>query len=737
MGRSRSKLYWALVIAVACGPQSPPTTPATPPARLATPEARATTVLADAAPPAAVPAAPTAHYGSGEIETACNGRDDDGDGVTDLLLPVAPNRCDTHLPGACGHGFAACEDGKSVCLAPPPMPEVANGIDDDCNGVVDDVAPRKTHARVLVAAPRYAWKDAGPDLATVTATLAQGGIPYDEQAAGTDWREALHGLDNYAAVVVPGYLIGEVVAPDIKAMLEGFAERGGVVVIWKPIGKDDERAAWQLTGLRSATRHHDVEELRFTGTAPITAAIDSPEERRLPINSQAAPDGVEVWVLDPDPAASTETIAEAYVNGAPAGAAITRRRIGKGSIYALGHDLSTYDAARCYVNCFEPSGDVLRLVLEGALREGAGGHVVVKHTAPSEASSVLVLTHDIDAPDSQGSGDWGEPGALQAARVEHARGFRATFNITTDYIAGYFNPSVLTELCGLGMCPLGAHSVQHGMNFGTLPYGTCTEDRKTYGKTPTLCGEIHVSSELVRRAIGTAPRAWRAPYLAINPRLYEALAREHFAFDSGFGVGDLPWNLPLDLAAVGFHQDRFHHVPLLELPISCEDGIDEVVQGKHHRVELQASNHAKFVALWRYILVQNARNRSFTMLLMHPSRGRDQPDDNVGVKIRALTEFLDDAALEDVTVRSFEDIGDFWRARLATGLDASYDAGTYTGTLTADKVAAPAGFTLEFGDAIKTFTCERCGATRIHGKRVVIVGAIPPHTTATFVARTR
>jgi peptidoglycan/xylan/chitin deacetylase (PgdA/CDA1 family) len=726
-------LYWALALVIACGAPPPPTSK--PAATLAV-----AAVPADAtpAPVLSAPPPPTAHYGAGEIETNCNGIDDDGDGVTDLLLPVAPNRCDTHLPGACGHGFAACEDGKLVCLAPPPMPEVANGIDDDCNGVVDDVAPRKTRPRVLVAAPRYAWKDAGADLATVTATLAQGGIPYDEQAASTDWREALHGLDNYAAVVVPGYLIGEVVAPDIAAMLETFAERGGVVVVWKPIGKDDARAAWQLTGLRSATRHRDVAEIRFTGAAPITAAIDSPEERRLAINSHVAPDAVEVWVLDPDPAANTETLAAAYVDGAAVGAAITRRRIGKGSIYAIGHDLATFDAARCYVNCFEPSGDVLRLVLEGALREGAGGHVVLKHTAPSEASSVLVLTHDIDAPDSQGSGDWGEAGALQAARLEHARGMRATFNITTDYIAGYFNPSVLTELCTLGMCPLGAHSVQHGSNFGLLRYGTCTEKRDTYGKSPTLCGEIHVSSELIRKAIGTAPRVWRAPYLAINPRQFEALDHEHFAYDSGFGVGDLPWNLPLDLAAVGFHQDRFRHVPMLELPVACEDGIDHVVAGgKHERIELQASNHAEFIALWRYILVQNARNRSFTTLLMHPSRGRDQPHDNVGVKIRALGEFLDDAALEDVTVRSFEDIGDFWRARLATGLDASYDAGSYTGTITADKVAAPAGFTLEFGDAIKSFTCEHCGATRIHGNRVVIVAALPAHTTATFVARTR
>jgi hypothetical protein len=725
---------WLSIVIGCAGPAPVAHPPAAPP-----PGARVAPITAtgDAAV-AEVALAPTAHYGDGTIETACNGIDDDGDGLIDVLLPVGPNRCDTHLRGACATGFAACEDGKRVCLSPPPMPEVEDGIDNDCNGTIDDVAARSAHPRVLVTGPRYAWTDAAADVATVSATLAQAGIPFDRQPAGVDWRVGLRDLSRYSVVVLPGYLIGAVVTPDVTASLEAFAEHGGVVVVWKPIGTADEPQALKLTGLVSSARHRDVTEIRVTGAAPVTAAIDSPEERRLPINSHVGPDSVEVWVLAPDAAAHTEALADAYVAGAPVGAAITRRHIGTGSIYALGHDLSTFDAMDCYVNCFDPAGDVLRLILEGALRESAGGHIVVKHTAPSEASSVLVLTHDIDAPDSQNTGDWGEAGALQAARVEKARGLRATFNITTDYIADYYNPHVLEELCKLGMCPLGAHSVMHAADFGVLPHGTCTETRATYtGKTPTLCGEIRVAQSLIRQATGTAPRVWRSPYLDVNPRLFETLAANHFAYDSGFGIGDLPWNLPIDLANVGFHQERFHHVPMLELPISCEDGLDAVEHGKHHRVELAAANRDEFVARWRYILVQNAHNRSFTMLLMHPSRGHDQPHDNVGVKIRALAKFLDQAAIEDVVVRPFEDIGDFWRARLATELDASYDAGVYTGTLAPGPLGGPKGLTLEFGDAIKTFTCEHCGPTRIHGKRVVIGDGLPANSKATFTAKTR
>ena len=238
--------------------------------------------------------------------------------------PVGPNACDTGLRGACAKGFAACEDGKRICLAPPPMPEVNDGIDNDCNGVVDDVPAGDAHPRVLVAGPRYTWTEAAADIATVSETLAAAGIPFDKQPVDVDWRQQHGSLDNYAVVVVPGYLLGATVSDDVKAKLEAFASRGGVVILWKPIGSQSEPQALALAGLASSSRHRDVAEIRVASTAPPTAAIDSPEERRLVINSRVAADSVEVWVLEPDPAAKTETIASAYVDGHDVGAAITR-----------------------------------------------------------------------------------------------------------------------------------------------------------------------------------------------------------------------------------------------------------------------------------------------------------------------------------------------------------------------------------------------------------------------------
>jgi len=62
----------------------------------------------------------------------CNGMDDDCDGVVDN--GVASRACRT----ACGPGLEVCIGGRYECNAPRPRPEVCDGTDNDCNGMVDD-----------------------------------------------------------------------------------------------------------------------------------------------------------------------------------------------------------------------------------------------------------------------------------------------------------------------------------------------------------------------------------------------------------------------------------------------------------------------------------------------------------------------------------------------------------------------------------------------------------------------
>ena len=95
----------------------------------------------------------------------CNGLDDDCDGVVDNGNPGGGLACNTGQPGVCAVGTTVCTNGAIACVINtqtcgvgacqrtmpicvngipqdcipfPPTPEICNGIDDDCDGTVDD-----------------------------------------------------------------------------------------------------------------------------------------------------------------------------------------------------------------------------------------------------------------------------------------------------------------------------------------------------------------------------------------------------------------------------------------------------------------------------------------------------------------------------------------------------------------------------------------------------------------------
>lgn len=69
----------------------------------------------------------------------CDGIDNDCDGVVDDNILGTGGECSTGLIGACSAGKITCKNNQIDCFPLiDPGPEVCDGVDNDCNGMVDD-----------------------------------------------------------------------------------------------------------------------------------------------------------------------------------------------------------------------------------------------------------------------------------------------------------------------------------------------------------------------------------------------------------------------------------------------------------------------------------------------------------------------------------------------------------------------------------------------------------------------
>jgi hypothetical protein len=74
------------------------------------------------------------------VAETCNSIDDDCDGQTDEdSIPAASRECSTGRRGVCASGTNKCVKGQAKCVQDvQPGAEICNGLDDDCDGKVDN-----------------------------------------------------------------------------------------------------------------------------------------------------------------------------------------------------------------------------------------------------------------------------------------------------------------------------------------------------------------------------------------------------------------------------------------------------------------------------------------------------------------------------------------------------------------------------------------------------------------------
>ncbi len=76
---------------------------------------------------------------AGPSVEVCDGLDNDCDGVTDNLPEVAAAPCVTGQPGGCALGAEQCLDGELSCVPDAaPRDETCDGTDEDCDGTIDE-----------------------------------------------------------------------------------------------------------------------------------------------------------------------------------------------------------------------------------------------------------------------------------------------------------------------------------------------------------------------------------------------------------------------------------------------------------------------------------------------------------------------------------------------------------------------------------------------------------------------
>jgi hypothetical protein len=310
-----------------------------------------------------------------------------------------------------------------------------------------------------------------------------------------------------------------------------------------------------------------------------------------------------------------------------------------------------YDAEREYTNAFEPTTDVLFLLIR-AIYTSHVNFGVWKHTSPGNSKSTLIVTHDIDALSSVN--------LMQSfANYEDSLKMGSTYFMTVHYMNDLISAFYDSSITDLNLLltknrSIASHSIGHfsDMDDSTIVLtGTSGNTRLNYSPTnnggatanATIWGELEVSKNLLQTDCNTTVRSFRPGYLLVHPKQMKTMDSLNYAFSSSYTAPDVLTNFPYNIHEDKSFQSRL--TSLLEIPIATSDVVRDFV--------LDSLNYPLLVTKWKNVYEKNHANNAPTVLLIHPTRN---------YKLAAQRSFVNQLP-NGTIIKSLEDFGDFWNSR--------------------------------------------------------------------------
>jgi peptidoglycan/xylan/chitin deacetylase (PgdA/CDA1 family) len=464
-------------------------------------------------------------------------------------------------------------------------------------------------------------------------------------------------------ILIGGILLNTQLTPAEREALYAYVERGGVVLATQVQGNK----FFPLFGLTGATASRTNFRVRFTGTAdPALRYINRPEEQTISLGDTALYSET-VWSTEYAVRSGIPVLAR-YENGA---VALAVNAYGRGLAYSLGLGFKettliprlarSFEAARRWINWFEPSGDVFRLLLRGLYEDNVHPFLFA-HTVPEGKHTGLCLSHDVDARESFQN-------ALTFAKLEASLRVRSTFFITTKYFIdaadiGYYTPDRvkwIQQAKRLG-ADIASHSVSHSFGFEEFPTGSPAVDSASYDPNhPTLFGEVAVSKQLLDRDLAQHTVGFRAGYLLYPSDLLAVLEAAGYLFDSSVSAQYVLTNFPY----FGFRQRSLgsEHSNIVVVPVALDDSRGEL----DVRNFLTAETQDEALRVWMDVIQANAENGAVTCLLIHPT--------DVTYKLETERRLIEAVRGEDAWIGDMGTVARFWRerARLRPTLEKAHD----------------------------------------------------------------